>query len=350
MKTRNLIPSIKIIGKTIVLFNLFLASNVHAQFKLIPKDVLEAVKEKKLLVALKNEIATQGKDSLTDDEVNFNTIYNKAIKEELSKYWKLTKGQIEYKTENEIRNMATPELKDYLLLHANWVVKVSRIQGEFVMFSFDLEYFEEDGSSESVFSLSYSPNDIVANADVIFMMKVLNNHIDMSQTLEDFTGYFNIERNIEDLKTKTLLLASNITNLSLDQVKKNYENEVRIVSPEEVAENISTENDEGVFIRLVWWGPEAVYGAFNTKDCDIVSIIGAGGLRVTLGSRQLEYYGPSGQSNFYSSATPYVNPWARNEHFSFQVFRSQYVLRKNHFKSILNEKWQKNNYRRVFGY
>jgi hypothetical protein len=332
----------------ILVFFLFFVSIIHAQFRLMSNELLEKIRHKNLIVVLKNETPTKEDNIEEEIEIKFNTLYNIAVKEEVEKYWKLTDGSVLFMDEKHIFNIPESEILNCIFLESDWTLKSSSIQGDFLMFSFKLNQFDILAKKSNIFEVTYVPDEFISNADVIFMSKVLNNHINASKKHEKYKDYFNFDSNMSTLENKTLLIDSLITTMPLDSIKRIYKENVEIESAENIAKQIVSQSKNHLFIRLIWSNSRgfAMYDVFDTSTCDIISCIGSGGVRFTIGSRENKYSGPSGTSNFFDPKRyPYTNSRRGQEGFSVELYKSALKIKKAHLKYISSRLAQKVNCR-----
>lgn len=335
--------------KLLLIAGLFIGSNLYAQFGLISTEVLNDVKEKKLLVELKvlsttntSDVSTTSKEDL---KIFFDT-YNKSVQEFLPMNWTLTNGDIEFKSPEEIDKMANEDLNNYVLFHSGWLKKTSQAQGSFLMYSFNIDYFNAKGKRVNIFEVAYIPDDLITGADIVFISKVIKNHIKASETCKKYPEYFDVEKNIALIGKKTLLLDNQFTELSLVEAKDAYEGKIEIVSPERIATEIENGSEDFTFIKLIWSNTKgyAMYDVFDTKDCNILSCIGTGGLKVDFAKKHKNYMGKGGESNFWDAEQyPYRNPYAGEDIYRVNLYKSELSIKKVHLKTMVGKSAQKIN-------
>lgn len=328
---------------------LFLANSINAQFDLIDKEILRNIKGKKLLVELKSydtETLSEIDEESKENFLKFNSTFNEAIKEILPENWKLSDGEIEFKTKEEINKIANTDIEKCILFHSGWMKKKNKLQGSFLMYSFNIEHFNANGKRENIFELTYMPDEIITKADILFVLKVLNNHVDASKRLRKYSDYFNVENNIYFIEQKSLLLDTQLTKLNSEDISKFYSTKFEIVTFDKIATEIENSNPDFFFIRMVWSNTKdmAMYNAFDTKDCHIKSCIGTGGLKVDLVAKTPKYQGSGGTSNFYdANRYPYRIPGGGKVIFSVQLYKSKLLLKKIHLKTMFSKGGQKLN-------
>ncbi|MFO7658861.1 MAG: hypothetical protein R6W78_17510 [Bacteroidales bacterium] len=334
----------------LVIMLLSASANLFCQFGLIDKELLNEIQDKDVLVELKSEKESDFPDLSAEAlelQLQFNKAYNNSLKEKLPEWLNLTKGKLLFKAPNEIEQFNYDNLQGYVLIHSGWLEKSNKLQGDFLMYAFNIEYIQDKNNRKTVFELAYVPDELITKADIMFFSKVLNNHVTATRNLNAYSEYIDIERNIADLKEKTILLDKEMTNLTFEEAKKAYPNPIKIASTKEIAQEIENQNEESVFIKLVWnHNDYAMYNAFDAKDCNIISCIGTGGLKVSVGAKTPKYSGPGGYSNFYHPEKyPYRNPYGGKIIFEVNVFKSKIQIKEAHLKYVLHAKAQKINCR-----
>ena len=149
------------------------------------------------------------------------------------------------------------------------------------------------------------------------------------------------------LNGKTLLLDDQLTKLTLDEAKEKYESKIEIVDPERIAAEIEKESEDFVFIKMIWSNTKnmAMYDAFDTKECNIVSCIGTGGMKVDFARKHKKYTSLHGQSNFWdpSDRSSRRNPYAGKDMYRINIYKSELSIKKVHLKTMFGKSAQKLN-------
>jgi hypothetical protein len=326
--------------KTLTILILFLSLNTFAQCYLIDPEIIAEVNDKKLLVELMQIEDTHLKGFTPENKekyLSFVTFYNNAVQEILPTLWTLSKGGIEFKNLAEIEKIPNEQLSQYILFQSGWIEHSNQMQGSFLMYSFNIDYFNSRGKRTEIFGFSYVPDSFIKNADIVFVTKVLNNHVALSKKEKKYSAYFDTEKNLAEIKSKTLLLDKTNTELTPEELTNAYEHKAEIVDPERIASEIEKSSADHLFIKLMWSPSKssAFYDVFDTKECNILTCLGTGGVRVSLGSRGQKWSGYRGTSNFYDADRyPYRNPFGGKETFSTQVFRSKLAIKKVHVRYV----------------
>jgi hypothetical protein len=341
--------------KTNLVFLLFitLSLNSFAQFKLIDKDRLTIAEGKNLMVVLKSdvteyELPEKQKALYAGTDSN----YNDAVKSVIAKYWQLTKGEIAFKTTDEINKMSPEDRLKYVYLESAWKTVETNLQGEYYLYSFNVCYLNSDNKKVSVFDIKYVPDDKITKADIIFFTKVLNNHIKISKEFSKYKESNDAEKNIEMVKAKTLLIDKEDTEITPETIQKSYDYKAEVVDASRIQSEIEKESDDYIFIKFIYSPGLDMFAwdAFDTKNCNIIGVIGTGGVKMDIApskytmKRVNEPNTKDIHGNNYYHYETVPNPYYESG-MRATVFRSKLRLKKSHLGLLDSKMAQKFNFR-----
>lgn len=272
-----------------------------AQFEFPKLEDAVAFKKRTLIVELKEEDPSQIKKLAKDSEglkayKDRITNYNKMVKDFVTTdYWKLN-DKIEYKTTTEIDGLIKSGSTDYSILHSSWFSKAQRTNANMItkysVYSF-VGYLIEDAKKRNeneyikgeVFSVSM-PASKIKPGDLIFVLNVFNNYISAAANGATKKEMFDIEKNLETIKTKTLLLDEKSLQSSKEDILKAYTYPLEIVDREVIEKAILEKNGNYFFPVLIWSDAHNYYlfVAANTADGALLAKMGTGGFNITAGS------------------------------------------------------------------
>ncbi len=272
-----------------------------AQFEFPKSDDAIEFKKRSLIVELKEEDPSELKKLAKDTEglkayKDRTANYNKMVKDFITPdHWKLN-SKIEYKTTTEIDALIKSGSSEYSILHSSWFSKTQRTNANMItkysVYSF-VGYLIEDAKKRNdneyikgeVFSVSL-PASKIKPGDLIFVLNVFNNYITASANGMSKKDMFDVEKNLETIKTKTLLLDEKSLQSSKDDILKAYTYPLEIVDREVIEKAILEKNSTYFFPVLIWSDAHNYYlfVAANTADGNLLAKMGTGGFNITVGS------------------------------------------------------------------
>jgi hypothetical protein len=330
-----------------------LSSTLSAQFYMVRGETVAAAAEKKLIVVLKSDADDYSAVLNAEQKAQyagFDSKYNEIVRSVLPKFWNFTKGEIKYVNSGSVDSIPMADRENYLYLESGWDKKESATQGDFSLYSFDLSQIK-GGKKSLLFTIAYLPDSVFTSADLIFFLKVFNNHMHISRTNSTYKESNNVEKNIEAVKSKTLLLNTSQTEMTNEDMKSDYDYKGEVVSQSRIESEIENESDSFLFIKLVWSPGLAMvaFDAFDTKTCTIVAVLGTGGVSASIGSPKYTW---KQQSKTLSEQRfdpfpkyEYVpNPYYDKD-LKIRLFKSKLKIKKSHLGLMDSKMAQKFNFR-----
>jgi hypothetical protein len=276
------------------IFTLF-CSTTFGQFHSINKETLSEIENKgvifELLPESENDLSyipkkkKKEKDPLEFPE--FNKKLNESAKRTFAKYWKLTKGEVKFKTQKEISELSLDVLKDNVLVSASWITKDTQYQGFLTFFAFNIKHVNAKVNYEDIFEFAFLPNSDIVDADFIFFLKTLDNTKVISLNYDAYKKSHIYSENMNRIETKTLLVDSSMLNpkTTIEQITAAYPYKYLIVNDDVIEKAINEECDSCLFFKLIWARGMGmgIFDVFDTKDMKILAAIGTGGVTIKFG-------------------------------------------------------------------
>ncbi len=355
--------------KTIVVLLFTLCSfNTFGQFYSIDKATLAEIENHgvifELLPESENDIPevpakkkANKKNETADDYPEFNKTLNDAAKRSLAKYWKLTKGTVEFKTQKEISVLALNDVKNKVIITCGWITKDTKYQGMLYLYSFHIKYVNSENKEAQLFEFEYTPYTEVNDADIIFFAKTMTQIKEVSMKYEVYKESHVFTENIKIVESKTLLADSALLGKKsgIEDITKVYPHKFEITSKEVIEKAIIDECDTCMFFKPVYSKKNGMlmFDVFDTKDMKILAAIGTGGVTFKLGAkpgmrttyeRKFSPGSGGGGYYYYDSKTTHT-PINEIGTGGKTLWKSPMTIGPGHFKLILSEGAQKMNFK-----
>lgn len=252
--------------------------SVQAQFKIPEYRDLGQVKSKMLLVPLQEEVTRTLMDlkskpdqlkAYQDGVVRFNDL----LKSTLDKYWKLGKG-IEYLPQSKVNQMLKEGNTKYVVFqyemregtldplmfgkvygNENYTTETRKMTKAAGFGVFRLQTAVRNSDPTTFYSV-FIPVAYPSEADMIYAVKMMQNELNTAMKertykVNDFEA--TVAKNNKQLKKKTLLIDPTQMDpkTTIDDLKKNYPNDVQLVDYEKVNEAVKSEDTTYAFVMIV---------------------------------------------------------------------------------------------------
>ena len=347
----------------ILLFFTLCCINSFAQFYSIDKAILSEIENYDVIFELlpesENDLSEipkkkkKKKDENIEEYPEFNKTLNDAAKRTLAKYWKLTSGTIEFKTQKEISALTFSDLKNKITINCGWLAIDSKYQGMLILYAFQIKYINSKNTEELIFEFAYQPYVDVRDADFIFFAKSLTQIKDVSLKYEVYKQSHVFADNMKIVESKTLLADSALLDkkATIDAIKKTYPFKFEIAGRDIIEKSIIEECDTCLFFKPIYSRKNGslMFDVFDTKDMKIIAAAGTGGVTIKLQSESSttwtrKFNAGSGGSGYYSYE-PTTSPTPGRGTGGKTLWKSPLTIGAGHFKLILNEGAQKMNFK-----
>ena len=239
-----------------------------------------------------------------EDVVNMNN----SIKDVFTKHWTAT--DVLFMTQPEIKTLCNKYKDGYAILYQDDFKYNERRSGyidknggfgfgqggqgdistKYTAFSFS--YFSAylniriDGKNNFVTGVGFASGNLT-KIDHLFLCQQMSLLIHASAEGKKAWEFFNVKKNLEDLKNTTLILPKfMLKEKDIDKIPKYYDYEHKLVDLEEYQNIVFTKKEGKSYIKIIWSRQHKLYMwiVVNAKDGTILSINSFGG--VHFGSNQ----------------------------------------------------------------
>ncbi len=342
---------------TLYLSLILFCSTSFAQFYSIDKNTLAEIENKGVIFELspenENDLSVlPKKEQLEYPE--FNKTLNDAAKRTLPRYWKLTKGEVVFKTQKEIAALSITDLKSNVLVSCEWIKKDTQFQGMLYLYSFHVKHVNNESEYQDIFEFSYLPNSQINDADFVFFLKTLTSTKAISLQYDEYKKSNVFSENMQRVETKTLLVDSAILkkDVTIEGIKIKYPYKFEIVNFDVIDKAINEECDTCLFFKLIWSRKSgmAMFDVFDTKDMKILAALGTGGVTVKIGGKGRMYKEMGHEYNMSKGMFEYkmvdkFTPPGEAGKGGKTLWKSSMKIMEKHFPLIYSEKAQKVNFK-----
>jgi len=315
---------------SLIAFNAF-AQNVKAPlFSPVPSKETAMEILKRPVVICKREVGEKEAEKLSKkdpDQLQFMDTYNKYFNETLKLYFDTL-----YEGSKDIQVKSVAEVNVLVESHSN---KVAVLQAENLRRSFwagrnekeqetfSFRLFLPDGKEDDQGLLISFTNDILTDADFVFLIQQINIHLQKISAGEQLPSYDYTNKNqAQRLKDLKLIVNLDKVNekLTKEEIQSNYSYPMEFVGRLETYEDIVTGRKAGyAYITEIWstsvWG--LGYVAVDASNGEILCILGSGSVHFSIGIKE-------------SSGTKRPKAFARGH--DIVSFKPKYSLKAAHFK------------------
>ncbi|MBP2832837.1 hypothetical protein J8281_11630 [Aquimarina sp. U1-2] len=137
-----------------------------------------------------------------------------------------------------------------------------------------------DGDYEFITSIGFA-NDNLRKTDYLFLYQQLSRLLDAAAQEKPTKEYFNVNRNIETLPSKTLVLPKHFfKEKDYGKISKYYDHSYELVDIEVYEQTILNREVEKAYVKIIWSHQHKLYMwvVVNAEDGAILAITGFGGV------------------------------------------------------------------------
>jgi hypothetical protein len=279
--------------KTKALFFLlfvFVAHSAMAQFKVPKQKNALKVNDRILLVRISYVSDEKFKKWYKDDQERIKRHkaridgYNNMVKEMMPKYWKSNKD-IRFMTQEEINPLMKKDEDKYAVFYQRTATRTvhGNHDTEYDVVEYALCLGDDD---DAVFAVAY-PDDRSSAVDMRFVIHQFNKYIEAGcKDLSDKdTSLYDVDKNVEVLKNKTLLLPEYELKIEKSEIKDAYPYRYKVIETPAEIETAVENSDPSIIYPSFIWSERKNFYMFILVDAathDIVSITGTGGVFVSV--------------------------------------------------------------------
>lgn len=269
---------------------LIVSIKVSAQYPFPDKELCDQIAGRTLAVELIKE---------TDDNAKN---LNAAIKEVFNQNWKMT--PVEFITSKQRQQILDKKDTKYVVLTQAEDLKTIKRTGhidkygmrtfariesvrsfKYTVFSFEYYNFRlllpTSKKNKLVTQIGF-PNGDLSKIDYLFLIQQLNKLIDSSINATPMNEFYNVDRNIEAIKGKNLVILSDfIKPKEVEKISENYDYKYELVDFTAYEDVILNKKPGNCYTRIIWSNQHEIYMwvIVDAENGDILSLMSFGGVK-----------------------------------------------------------------------
>ncbi|MBK8416351.1 MAG: hypothetical protein IPL22_18675 [Bacteroidetes bacterium] len=272
--------NLKLIALSIFLFSTAFINPSSAQYLIPKKDLSEQLKSKIVIVELS--------DGTSAEAMKTNETLRNAFKE----FWTLTPVEFLSGTEfNKIVSSGDTKYAAFLAYDGEHTLTMQRLDGfngpviheksfNFSHFDLALSLITGPNKDTPVATISFANKNIMSG-DILFAVQQISRLVNAS--LNDIKGmdYYDHKKNIEFVKTKTLLIPQELfKEKDIEKLKDKYDFTYKVVSLNEMNDLILSKDEQYIYPKIIWSIQHKAYGwlTIYAKDGSVTSFMAFGGI------------------------------------------------------------------------
>ena len=268
------------IGSIFMLLITAFVSSTSAQYLIPRKELCEQLKSKTVIVELSDGTSAEAAKT------------NEALRSAFKDFWTLTPVEFLSGTDfNKIVAAGDTKYAAFLAYDGEHTLTMQRLDGisgpviheksfHFDHFDLALSLITGPYKDTPVATISFANKNILSG-DLLFAIQQISRLVNAS--LNDIKGhaYYDHKKNIEFVKTKTLLIPQELfKEKDIEKLKDKYEFPYKVVSLNEMNDLVLSKDEQYIYPKIIWSIQHKAYGWLTifAKDGSVTSFMAFGGI------------------------------------------------------------------------